>query len=254
MIATLVDSYHTTREEFQMTKGYQPIDSLFYIQEGSFSATIGKDTFTVNTGDIAIFDSETPMKRHVLSPLRFLYVKFHRMPKSLFSIKSGIWSVTEERILEDLAQIETLSAFHTRASLEMRTHYLNDLLLRLATHVPSSVTAKPSEYAMPPILTAAIEFLDDHLSDGITVEAVAKHCGVSVSSLESKFRDHLDTSLYRYYQSLRMKEAKRLLTETGYTVTEISDRLGFDNLFYFCNAFKKEVGATPTEFRKNNMI
>ena len=32
MIATLADSYLTTREEFELTSGYQPIDSLFYLK------------------------------------------------------------------------------------------------------------------------------------------------------------------------------------------------------------------------------
>ena len=61
-------------------------------------------------------------------------------------------------------------------------------------------------------------------------------------------------SPYRYFIKLCMEEAQRLLAKTSYTVTEIAMRCGYEKLFYFCNAFKKHSGMTPTEYRKMNLI
>jgi AraC-like DNA-binding protein len=47
-----------------------------------------------------------------------------------------------------------------------------------------------------------------------------------------------------------MERAKSLLAETSLPISEISVRCGYENLFYFCNAFKKNEGMTPTEFRR----
>lgn len=46
-------------------------------------------------------------------------------------------------------------------------------------------------------------------------------------------------------------EAKRLLKYTSLSLKEISDRLGFKNLAYFCRRFKKGTGKTPTQYKNN---
>jgi AraC-like DNA-binding protein len=48
-------------------------------------------------------------------------------------------------------------------------------------------------------------------------------------------------------------EAKRLLVNLDLSITEISYRLNFNDNSYFTKFFKKYVGSTPEEFRKNNV-
>lgn len=57
------------------------------------------------------------------------------------------------------------------------------------------------------------------------------------------------TSLLRKY---RMEMAKNMLVETSVNVNEIAFFVGYNNEYYFMKHFKKEVGMTPTEFRKVN--
>ncbi|MBQ8344885.1 MAG: helix-turn-helix transcriptional regulator [Clostridia bacterium] len=252
MLAVLADSYVSEREEFQLTRGYQPIDSLFYLLEGSFSFQTEAGSFVATKGDLVIFDHRTLMSRHVLSSLRFLYVKFHQKQEGLFPIRTGRYRVTSLRMQEDLQQLEQLSPHRTPVGLELRNHYFNDLLLCLQgpSEGKDAVTAEMTASSC----SRPIAYMKEHLSQGITVREVAEACGCSPSSLEGKFRQVFGTSVYRYFISLRMETAKELLAHTTYTVTEISERLGYDNLFYFCNAFKKTCGMTPTEYRKHNLI
>jgi AraC-like DNA-binding protein len=49
---------------------------------------------------------------------------------------------------------------------------------------------------------------------------------------------------------IRMKEAKKLLERTSLRITEITDRLGYSDITYFSNAFKRKTGVTPSEYRK----
>jgi AraC family transcriptional activator of pobA len=46
-------------------------------------------------------------------------------------------------------------------------------------------------------------------------------------------------------------EAQRLLHYTNYSVNELANKLGFENTSYFVTFFKKQTGATPEQFRKN---
>ena len=47
--------------------------------------------------------------------------------------------------------------------------------------------------------------------------------------------------------------ARRYLSETGMTIAEISDKLGFSSQRYFSTAFKRATGLSPSEFRKSNI-
>jgi len=47
-----------------------------------------------------------------------------------------------------------------------------------------------------------------------------------------------------------MKQARRLLSSTSFSVGEIATRCGYENIYYFSSAFRKNVGCSPTEFRR----
>ena len=55
-----------------------------------------------------------------------------------------------------------------------------------------------------------------------------------------------------YLRDIRMKEAKRLLTETDLKIAEVSKQVGYDNEKHFMKIFKSTCGVSPTEYRKNS--
>ena len=84
--------------------------------------------------------------------------------------------------------------------------------------------------------------------------ALAKAVGVSSSTLRAAFRKVLGTSLGKYALSVRMREAKRLMTEDRLSVKEIAARTGFSSQAYFSAAYRAFYGHTPSSdhaFRKN---
>lgn len=253
MFATLIDSYTTQREEFQQTEGYQPVNSLFFLKWGSFSCEIDGKNYVLRAGDVVIFNRETPMRRKVLEPICFLYIKFNSLDSSLFPIPSAVFSSPDGRAKDDLKKIESLSRIHTAISLQLRTHYLNDLLLQLSEKTATDGTEE-AETLLPSALDLPISYLRQNLTKKIQVEEVARFAGMSVSALESKFRKLTNESVYNFLIRLRMEKAKKLLTETVCPITEIAPRCGYDNLFYFCNAFKKLTGLSPTAYRRANLI
>lgn len=253
MIAELLAAYVTEREEFQLTNGYQPQNSLFFLQKGSFFCNMNEKEETVCAGDAIIFDTVTPIKRQVLEPIRFLYIKYSIQNEALFRIPSGVFRNLSERALDDLSQIEALSHAQTPLRLSLQTHYLNDLLLCLHMQAKES-SALICETAIPTELDRPIAYLREHLHEKLSLADLARACGLSVSSLEGKFKALTGQSAYRYLLALRLEHATKLLIDTNYTVTEIASRCGYDNLFYFCNSFKKQTGLTPSEFRARNRI
>ncbi len=95
------------------------------------------------------------------------------------------------------------------------------------------------------------KFIDDNLREPLTVEDICKNFFINRQQLYSLFNESFHTSVKRYILEKKIAQAKRLLATTEYSVTEIAERLGFGDYNNFIQRFKKEVGATPLQYRKS---
>ena len=190
------------------------------------------------------------MTRHVLESVTFLYVKFSQKHSSSIVLQSGAVKNLDKRGLDDAARLISLSSDRSKTSLALREHYLNDLLICIMGEPPSKAE-KIESASFHTVLDRPIDYMRENLENKITLSDVARDSGMSQSLLENKFRELFGVSAYSYLINLRMERAKSLLMETTLPVSDIGSRCGYENLFYFCNAFKKNTGMTPTEYRKN---
>lgn len=100
-------------------------------------------------------------------------------------------------------------------------------------------------------ISRIISYLEGNLSDNtITNEFLAKKMGISEVYLRKLFLSNLGCTPKQYILNLRIRKAKHLLSDSNYTVTEISEKCGFSSLYHFCRAFKKKTGYTPSEYSK----
>lgn len=79
---------------------------------------------------------------------------------------------------------------------------------------------------------------------------IETHMGLSYKHLNDVFKKETGITLQKYHCQMRMERAARLLQQTDLTITQISERLGFDEVFYFSNVFKKQMKLSPISYRK----
>ena len=70
------------------------------------------------------------------------------------------------------------------------------------------------------------------------------------SYLSSVFKKETGQNLNRFIKSVRMEKAKELLCSTNMKVAQISERVGFANVSYFCRSFREYYGSSPESYRK----
>jgi len=80
---------------------------------------------------------------------------------------------------------------------------------------------------------------------------MADALGVSEDYLGRVFRQELNLSPWEYLKRYRIKQAKVLLVQTENNITEIAHKVGFDDSAYFSRVFRKVVGQSPRDYRKN---
>ena len=101
-------------------------------------------------------------------------------------------------------------------------------------------------------LKPAIEFMQYHYYQPLTLADVAKAAHLSVSRLAHLFREQMGMTIVDYLTNVRINHAKRMLLTTENNCTRICYEVGYNNQSYFTRVFKQITGMTPREFRNQN--
>ncbi len=98
-------------------------------------------------------------------------------------------------------------------------------------------------------LATAIAVMEQHVERPLPTEAVALRCGVSPRQLERLFLAALNNTPGRFYLELRLREARRLLTETSQSILQIALRCGFASPAHFGKCYREAFKDTPARSR-----
>lgn len=99
-------------------------------------------------------------------------------------------------------------------------------------------------------LQLMMQYIHQKFAYNTSLSDIADQAKVSKSTALNLFQRYLGISPVTYLINYRLQEAAKLLASTEKKVTVISKDTGFDNVDYFCKAFKKYYKLTPTEYRK----
>lgn len=111
-----------------------------------------------------------------------------------------------------------------------------------------SGTDKPNWYRA---IRAAVEYIDDHFSEKLSIESLARVSSMSVSAFRRAFKKIMETTPGAYVTNIRINNARKLLAKTNMTVSEISEKCGFYDQSHFEKMFKRERGISPGEYRRH---
>lgn len=108
--------------------------------------------------------------------------------------------------------------------------------------------AKPDTAILSPV-QKVLRYIETTPPGDITLAEAAKCVHMNACYLSQLFKQEMNVNFVDYVTDTRMKEAKRLLTTTSLRISEIADRLGYADVAYFSNIFKKTTCMTPSEYR-----
>ncbi len=98
----------------------------------------------------------------------------------------------------------------------------------------------------------AVKYIEAHYAGDVLVEKAAREQYISASHLMHLFKEELGITFNEYLIKYRMKMSKSLLLDPRYKIYEVSEMVGYKNVKYFSQTFKKIVGVTPREYIKNH--
>ena len=101
-----------------------------------------------------------------------------------------------------------------------------------------------------PIITKAQKWMEQHQTEQIDYERLAKEFRISRRSLERRFKQAVGVTPLGYLQKLRVEYAKRLLEEGTQTFNEITYQVGYEDISFFRKIFIRLTGLRPKEYQQ----
>ena len=99
-------------------------------------------------------------------------------------------------------------------------------------------------------LKAAISYIHSHYrSEQMNISELASMCAMSDTYFRKLFKEIHGVSPAQYVINLRLEYASQLLRSRLYTILEVSEKSGFNDVKYFSKLFKRHYGVSPSRFR-----
>ena len=101
------------------------------------------------------------------------------------------------------------------------------------------------------LIKRILAFINNHLSEDLSLKVLAAHFNVNPSYLGQLFKSETGQSFNNYLHQTRIEQAIKLLCNTSLNANEIALKVGYTNTNYFYTCFKKFTGKYPTDYRRS---
>ena len=139
----------------------------------------------------------------------------------------------------------------------MRFHAINTLRdFKLCSEdfldAMSSLVRRKSLTHSQALVDKAKKYVENHYQDPeLSLQEVAQHVFVTPQYLSRLFKGVVKVSFTEYVTHYRMQKAVSLLEDVSSSIHTVASEVGYHDSKYFAVCFKKSIGLSPTEFRKN---
>ena len=252
---------------------------MVYIDKGEMICTADEKRFVLKSGEmtfhkpnefhnlsgdsniapnvsIITFECRSRAMKHFEGKIFQLNSEEKSLLATLFSEGLSCYKLEDERnpLLQNLKVI-TPSPF---GSSQMTKNLLEIFLIKLCRNTDVVTKEMRQSYVIdgvdvPYNVKEILDYLKEHIYGKVTIGDLAKHLDKSESMVKQLFSQYRDGGIIKHYNALKIKEARKLIREGNYNMTQISDMLHFDTPQYFSKCFKAVTNMTPSEYKASIM-
>lgn len=257
---------------------------LFYVSDGEAIVTIDDVEYTAEPGDMFLFK---PLKVHSIQGIHNTSMRQPHVHFDFFyqddseEVYIPVWSLSdpgddahfaredvtgpqlldipdkivipqtrrvEALLFELIRECERISRFSVLQQKALMFQILACILEGLHGPGDQLIGSAPDE--VTELLESARKAMLDHLDQPLSIDRLASQAGFSRNHFARLFRQQFGQAPGQYHTTLRMQRARQLLSTTSGSITEIAESLGFDSIYSFSRAFKRETGLSPMFYRQ----
>lgn len=243
-----------------------PMEIIMPLENG-YVVVCGGVRRELNEGDIAlvapgaVHELEAPLwgRRLFLqadlscfTEIRELDILFSLLPPLVVFEKEHKENGYDEaaRCMETIHREQVSGGFYGELSVYAELFRMLSLAGRYFVHARAAdVQNRPNARRYEERILSSCDYVNEHLSEPLTLEQAARASGFSKYHFAHLFREFMGISFYRYLNRKRIMNAQRLLADPDCSVTEAAMQSGFTSISSFNRMFRQIKGCTPTEYR-----
>lgn len=221
------------------------------IEEGERRLSCNSKEYVVSKGDILIFN---PNDNHAcLSNDQddFNYRAINISKEIMLSLINDITNKNELFVFSKNVIINDEISYYLKSLHEMIMNKTKDFIkeeyLLLMMSLLFKKYGQPFDYSIPEYrkeIEKACQFIQTHYFKQIHLKEICQYCGISQSTLLRAFTKEKKMTPYRYLETIRINESKKLL-EQGVSPIETAIQAGFSDQSHFTHYFNRFIGITP---------
>lgn len=239
-----------------------PFAELFYVRSGRGYFVMDHQEFPVSQGDLLLINAHLPHteKSEGSKPMRYLVMGIAAIAfesKAATTMKDSQYSFLKLR--EQAAILPLVDAMEQEAATE-KTHYVEycqalyeQLIINIIRDNEIKLTLTKNE-EISNVCAALKSYMEKHYHLDISLDSMAARFHINKYHLAHRFTGEYGVPPIQYLNNLRIKEAKNLLKNSDFSISQISQMLGFSSLSYFGQSFKRATGLSAGQYRKMRKV
>lgn len=228
---------------------------LTYLESGNLEMIVEGVSYHMFDNDLLLV---SPYQRHEfkahskLTQLSIMfamdYDNYHNIINRSFHCNNAMKDI--------LHQIYNYSDIHSQYHCEMLINYLKSLVTMMEYYdeqqLQKTQLSLPKEIFEDETFNEIISYVQNNIYTSLNIQEICKEFGMSRSTLQTLFKNNLNTTPKHYINEEKLELSRRLLRQRWKTVSEIADLLDYNSVHYFSRAFKKRYKINPSEYAKQN--
>ena len=245
--------YYYTNYDYRIEREDYHNYMLFYICDGRLSLRSGSQTMVASAGQVGFLNCHEPHEYHTIGNTEFVWLHLDGSNTADFyqqAVQMHGGFVFDTPYAEQIKNgiYEIVFAFRNEQTLsEVR---LSQKLYTLLVATVDTASQEAGQTEENDTVSKAMHFIQEQYMNPISLLDVATHVNMSQFHFSRLFKKDCGYSPHEYLILTRLNRAKHLLKTTGLPVKVIAQKVGYQNVSSFTNAFTDRVGISPTLFRK----
>jgi len=251
-----------------------PFARIYYVKQGQAIFHLPTGDLIASPGHLYLipnymphsYESETGFSVYYM----YVFQRIHRQT-DIFDLYEFPHEVPANKAIETLLKefctffpqmhlsIHDANAFDNHPTFHdyVQQHMQLDLYKRMQLHGLVAIVfsffmkyGQPRAEVTDPRIAHLVEYIQQHLSEPISIETLADHACLTKSYLIRSFRKTLGQTPLQYILQKKIQKAQTMLLGSELSVTEVAHAVGFQDTSYFIRLFRKSLGFTPQEYRR----
>ena len=246
---------------------------LSYVLEGNATHTTEGITTVLSKGDYFIIDYNRYHEYQQIGDTPFVIMNCLFLPSLIDETLTGCEALSEVvrnyLIKLDFYQVKdhpTNFVYHDNdgwiGSLFQQLHReyeqksmgyfetIRSYMILILIHIMRQIEIPNAYDSRNEMIRYIIDYVEKNYTEKLSLMTISRKYNYTLQHVSTLFKQEVGMNFQEYVQSVRIKESCRLLINTNQKVSDIATRVGYTNIKYFNEVFKRHMEMTPRDFRK----